>query len=142
MTGTLTSAENSSRSDDDMIDGVKTKISDVIGGLSNITQTLGQHSAKLESSGASIRDKISSLLVDLQFQDRIDQILSSLVSDMNKLNNEVSSGGNNGLLQLNQQRSLDSWFNELESSYNMVQQKNIQRGETSKSDAEDEIDFF
>lgn len=142
MTGTLTSAEESSRSDDDVIEGAKTRISGVISSLTEVTSSLSDHSSQLENSSANIREKISSLLVDLQFQDRIDQILSALTNDMTKLNQEIQSGGEDGLLNLSSRRSLDSWFTELENSYNMVQQKQIHHGAQKSSSPEDEIDFF
>ncbi len=144
MTTTLESAERSSKSEDEIVANAQQSINEVTEQFSNITNELSERSDGLLRSSSQIRGQISSLLVSLQFQDRVDQVVSAVVDNMTRMNEQIESS-EEGVLYLVDNNTPESWLQELERTYSMVEQKNVHHGGAlSNSDeaSEDNIDFF
>ena len=74
------------------------------------------------------------MLVHLQFQDRVGQILQSVVTDMRKF--EGHAGEQAASLDV------DRWLQELERSYTTLEQQAIHRGEDQAGHRDADITFF
>jgi len=89
----------------------------------------------LDSVNAHVQEEISETLVHLQFQDRVSQILQSVVADMDKF--QVHLSENPTALEV------DQWLSELAQTYTTHEQKALHWGENPTDAAEDtEITFF
>ncbi len=71
-----------------VVDGKQT-IESVFARLQDTIETLQDDSSSLRSASEDIRDQISNVLLNFQFQDRVSQILSKVLADMNSLVDDV-----------------------------------------------------
>jgi len=63
----------------------ETSIGAVMTRFRDSTEGIAEAAAILRSEGSGVREDIAALIVDLQFQDRMSQILRQVMSDMTKL---------------------------------------------------------
>ena len=82
VNGTLKQAENSISHNRIAVDDGKSTIESVFARLQGTIETLQDDSSSLRSTSEDIRDEISSVIVNLQFQDRVSQILNHAITDM------------------------------------------------------------
>jgi methyl-accepting chemotaxis protein len=82
VSGTLKQAENSISHNRVAVDDGKSTIESVFARLQGTIETLQDDSTSLRSTSEDIRDEISSVIVNLQFQDRVSQILSHTIEDI------------------------------------------------------------
>lgn len=71
-----------------VVDGKET-IESVFARLQDTIETLQDDSSSLRSASEDIRDQISNVLVNFQFQDRVSQILSKVLVDINDMVDDV-----------------------------------------------------
>jgi methyl-accepting chemotaxis protein len=92
----------------------------------------------LLTEGRGVREDVSRLIVDLQFQDRMSQILRQVMSDMSKLDNRVAEQGGDFTVDV------DEWPTEMEGSYATDEQRSNHGsgGQAGSAPASDEITFF
>ena len=109
-------------------------IQSVLWNFHDTTDELAASAAKLESVNARIQGEISETLVHLQFQDRVSQILKSVIQDMEKLS------------ALMRERSSDidvaRWLDELEQTYTTREQRAIHHGQDEAAGDDAEVTFF
>ncbi|BDU75526.1 methyl-accepting chemotaxis protein [Mesoterricola sediminis] len=88
---------------------------------------------RFEEAGEDLGREISGTLVHLQFQDRVSQILQSVIADMEKFAAEVAGGG-----------ALDAaaWLRDLERTYTTLEQLAVHHGEGAGASDESDITFF
>ncbi|MBQ4836708.1 MULTISPECIES: methyl-accepting chemotaxis protein [Pseudoalteromonas] len=67
----------------------RTEINTVVDEWLALSQHVESHAAELHASNLEIREKISQILVDLQFQDRVDQIQDSVTIALNIMIEEI-----------------------------------------------------
>ncbi|MCG7547652.1 methyl-accepting chemotaxis protein [Pseudoalteromonas sp. Of7M-16] len=67
----------------------RTEINTVVDEWLDLSQHVESHAAELHASNLEIREKISQILVDLQFQDRVDQIQDSVTIALNIMIEEI-----------------------------------------------------
>ncbi len=82
-----------------------------------------------------VRQQLSDVVVQLQFQDRTSQILGHVMDDMNKL----STTARQLMVQLEQQQALlmpsvSSWLEQLKTTYTTEEQKSLHTGQAAKVD--------
>jgi methyl-accepting chemotaxis protein len=82
VNGTLKQAENSISHNRIAVDDGKSTIESVFARLQGTIETLQDDSSSLRSTSEAIRDEISSVIVNLQFQDRVSQILNHAITDI------------------------------------------------------------
>jgi len=109
-------------------------IHDVLARFGGAAQALARSTEHLESVNAQVRGEVSETLVHLQFQDRVDQILQNVVSDMEKFLARTQ-GGPTAL-------DADRWLEELHSTYTTREQAAIHRGDQVETTDDSEITFF
>ena len=103
------------------------------------------HSAhQLENESAAVQHSVEEVLVNLQFQDRVSQILSHVTGDMQKLIDQIALQKEqlaNGKLPspINSQE----WLGAIQKTYTTLEQVDVHRGNAhSKSPGESQITFF
>ena len=96
---TLACADQLSAKDDEVVAGAETTIQRVIARFNDSAGTLVRTAGQLEQESSGVREQVSRVLVDLQFQDRVSQILTQIEQDIARLDvrlgedRQVLSGG-------------------------------------------------
>jgi methyl-accepting chemotaxis protein len=119
MQATVETAEEASAQDKLAIELSGSVIEDV---LTHVRE-LSVNSERMQEKGNVIRADVENLLVNLQFQDRVSQIISVIDGDIQRLRDLVESG--------EQVPSPEAWLSELKDHYTM----NEQRRHHDRSDA-------
>jgi methyl-accepting chemotaxis protein len=97
-------------------------------------EALSESAHRFEGVGAHLGDEISGTLVHLQFQDRVGQILQSVVADMGKFSHRLEHHPSS--------LEVEQWLSEMERSYTTAEQLAIHRGEAAGATEDSDITFF
>ena len=109
----------------------------VVGDVLSHVETMGGAAEQMRHHGNVIRTDVESLLVSLQFQDRVSQILDVVIADMSKLQDTV--------VQLGQEElpSTAQWMEDLQGTYTMDEEHHNHGDKGKKyASASTEITFF
>lgn len=87
MSNTLAMVENSAELDDQMVGNAESAIDTVLDRIQGSMQTISHDAEALRNNSMEISQEISGVLVDLQFQDRMSQVLEHVVSSMDRIGN-------------------------------------------------------
>jgi len=123
-------------------------IETVLRDFRSVTEGLADSSNVLRQQSAGIKNEIADAIVQLQFQDRVSQVLShvrdhigSVPGHIERACGDVAHGGNFG--------AIDTKFllNEIQRTYAMAEERNAHSGNSSSSraaaaTADDDITFF
>lgn len=125
-------------------------VEQVVSKFSGAANKLVESGDAMRAEGQYVASEISQVLVDLQFQDRVSQMLTHVHSDLNKLETSISSGVD--------ALDADVWLAELADTYTMQEQHEIHAGKeisavnkaygansttaSSPGNADDEVTFF
>ncbi|WP_051304452.1 methyl-accepting chemotaxis protein [Chitinilyticum litopenaei] len=134
MQSMLELTRNYSARDQQTIDETGSTIRSVIAAIEQAAETLGRDMEELVSTNQSIERDISEVMVNLQFQDRVSQILSHISTDMQRLGDVASRQ------QLAQQNPQE-WADQLSKSYTTLEQHITDRSKSALP-AESTITFF
>jgi methyl-accepting chemotaxis protein len=135
MERTIASARTFAAQDAEAIRRAEAAIASVVDRFAASTSGLDASARDLRSHSRQIRGEIQTLIVELQFQDRMSQILQQVTRDMEKLQAKVQSEG--GAFSPN----VEAWLTEMKSSYATAEQRNNHDGSGSAG-ANDSITFF
>ena len=114
----------------------ESKIHHVLDNFHGTAEKLAQSSAILQQESIGIRDEITDVLVNLQFQDRVSQILAHVGADMNKLHEHLSGSPDPALLHP------DAWLAALANTYTTNEQRDIHAGVDPAAQQASDITFF
>ena len=124
-----------------MVSHAEQVVERVVSKFSGAANKLVESGDAMRAEGQHVASEISQVLVELQFQDRVSQMLSHVHNDLNKLENSISSGV--------ESLDADIWLDELASTYTMQEQHDIHAGKhhsaapaSSSGNADDEVTFF
>lgn len=117
-----------------IIDDSRLVIDSVIADFRKSALKLSDTVNQLEDENREADREVCDILVNLQFQDRISQILDHVLRDMNKLAGLLQSG------EALPERSL--WLAELEKTYTTVEQRQLHAGQQVDRSAQSQVDFF
>lgn len=124
---------------------IETSIGTVLRELKEITGALQRSSALLKDESVGIQAEINQSLVQLQFQDRVSQILNQVNTSLTHLP-QLMQGQVQSYLQTGELRALDaeSLLDALKKTYVMADQHVVHTGGkvAAKSEGSTEIDFF
>ena len=81
---TLAAADSLARHDRELMEGSRETVSKVVERFDTAGSALKEASSRLESNASSVRDRITNVLVSLQFQDRVKQILMHSKADIER----------------------------------------------------------
>nr|WP_169338612.1 methyl-accepting chemotaxis protein [Chitiniphilus shinanonensis] len=134
ISGALESAQRLSADEAEMIGESKTVIGQVLQHFSTAAEGLGQTVAQLESDSRAVEQEVQDVLVNLQFQDRVSQILEHVERDMDKLAGVLAHGGD--------LPARSQWLAELERTYTTMEQRQVHAGSAKAKVATSQVDFF
>jgi methyl-accepting chemotaxis protein len=137
------SAEDSTQQENSSMSNSQSTIGGVLNEFRTVTDALVRSSAILKGESIGIKAQVSEALVQLQFQDRISQIMSHVKTNMERLP---------GFFEDNRRRyeargvlePLDSarLLSELEKTYAMPEERNAHANTTDPAQSSSEITFF
>ncbi|MEV4641784.1 methyl-accepting chemotaxis protein [Actinoplanes sp. NPDC049548] len=137
----IESAHRSAGREDEAVAHANDEVQAVLEDLRTVLAGLQSSSAELEQAAVGIRSDIGQSLVNLQFQDRVGQVLEHLRTSIDQFPEvvaEASEGAGQGR-QLDPQVLLDA----LAANYTMAEELEAHRsGTTSTAPSESEITFF
>ncbi|WP_285569177.1 methyl-accepting chemotaxis protein [Geothrix limicola] len=118
-----------------LIQDAEATILGVVSDFSSASGELESAASRLESVNANVNTEIQETLFQLQFQDRVCQILRNIIRDMQKFEarDSVVMG----------KAEIDVWLRNLETTYTTAEEKHLHRGTSAaKADEDSDITFF
>jgi len=106
----------------------------------NITGRLADSADLLKQESYGIRDEMTEVLVNLQFQDRVSQILSHVRDNMHALHEHLLQAS----LAPDQAVAVDArqWLARMEATYATDEQRRIHHGDAAAQHNSQDITFF
>jgi methyl-accepting chemotaxis protein len=117
------------------------RIGKVLEHFGGMTERLLQSAEQFRSESETIKDDVMESMVQLQFQDRVGQILSHVVHSINELGKEAAAAeaaGGSG----DQGRAADAYMKEIAQSYTTEEQRRIHSGTAAEIVAPQAAEFF
>ncbi len=137
-------AENTSVQDEQSIHDSESLIRNVIDRFERVTSRLSEASELLQEESSGIGNEVGEVLVSLQFQDRVNQILSHAQNSMDKLVDHLKTAQTKQR-ETGELQRIDStaWMKDMEVAYATDEQRHNHRGkqQAKPADAQD-ITFF
>lgn len=140
---TCRAAEDSVRQEDGAMLASEQTISDVLDEIRGVTDALQESSRLLKDESVGIKEEIGAALVQLQFQDRVNQILTHVKGSIERLPAYLAQS-NAHFRHGDELQPLDAapLLIEMKNSYVMSDQHSVHRGETVATKPGSEITFF
>jgi methyl-accepting chemotaxis protein len=133
-----TTNEQVSERDHQAVEASEARISAVLSRFTSGTDRLAAQARESSAQSAAIREEIHESLVQLQFQDRVGQIMSQVVASMEQLGQAHENSSTCGSVQeLARQR-----VSGMMSSYTTEEQRRNHLGLSTSSAAEPDVTFF
>jgi methyl-accepting chemotaxis protein len=120
--------------DTEMIRRAETTIHQVVSNVQSGASSLAESAHRFEGVGERMGEEISGTLVHLQFQDRVGQILQSVVADMEKFSDRLERHPSS--------LEVDTWLQELQRTYTTHEQRALHQGQDAAGTADSDITFF
>jgi methyl-accepting chemotaxis protein len=134
LDASLVSAKDFTDRDDAFIQEAENKIHSVLSNFQQVAESISNSTRGMALANTHVQAGISEALIHFQFQDRVSQILQTVVLDMEKLSNQLDRDPS-GL-------QLEKWLDDLESTYTTQEQIAIHKGIETEAPASSEITFF
>lgn len=136
ITSVVSASEETAMRDTGAVTESEAKIGQVLENFYTATTGLEESSGILQEESVGIRDEIESMLVLLQFQDRVSQIMSHLRNDLTKLHDNLKQESGEILLDI------PRWLDEMSQTYATTEQREIHHGRQGIENASSEITYF
>jgi len=134
LEASLVSAQEFTERDDAFIQEAEAKIHTVVNNFKHVAEEISSSAHGMASANAKVQQDISEALMHFQFQDRVSQILQTVVHDMEKLSSWVEE--NPTSLEMGQ------WLENLKSTYTTQEQIAIHQGIEVQTPTSSDITFF
>ncbi|KPX58518.1 Methyl-accepting chemotaxis protein [Pseudomonas amygdali pv. lachrymans] len=140
ITQLVQAASSGADQDSHSVAASEQSIQNVLERFQSITGRLAESADLLKQESFGIRDEMTEVLVNLQFQDRVSQILAHVRDNIDSLHAH--------LLQASQSPdeavAIDArqWLARMESTYATDEQRRTHRGESAAQQSSQEITFF
>lgn len=132
---TLTISHKFAQEDKKTLDNAEHIISTVLMHFTRAAAGLANSAEQLRNENKAINDEISEVFVDLQFQDRVSQILALVCADLNKLEQHLNELNNReGGEELPRLMNVEQWLEELTQTYTMKEQLAAHEGADTSID--------
>jgi methyl-accepting chemotaxis protein len=89
MSATVDLAQDSARSDDEVVNRSQQTIGTVLARLEQVVQRSEEHATRLRDSSSALSAELSEVLVGLQFQDRLSQVLGHVSDTLGRVESTV-----------------------------------------------------
>ncbi len=142
--GTLIISRKFARQDKETLGSAEHIIASVLKRFSQAAVGLSDSEEQLRTENKAINSEISDVFVDLQFQDRVSQILTLVSDDLNKLKQHLSEFKHEEHSEgLSRSVNVDQWLEELSMTYTMEEQLAAHEGaKTEINTHQSNITFF
>ena len=134
LNANLASANKFAELDDAFIQEAEEKIRSVVSNFKHVAEELSKSAQGMAHANVHVQQGISEALIHFQFQDRVSQILQTVVQDMKKLSRWLERNPTD--------LELDNWLADLERTYTTQEQIALHRGIETKAPTSSEITFF
>jgi methyl-accepting chemotaxis protein len=140
---TCKAAEESVRQEDGAMLESEQTINTVLDEFRTITDALEESSRLLKDESVGIKDEIGQALVQLQFQDRVNQILTQVTANISRLPDILTQNGDR-FCEGGELEPLDPapLLHEMKKNYVMSDQRAVHRGDKVVARNADDITFF
>ena len=140
ITDTLTISRKFARQDEETLNNAKQIIASVLKRFTLAAAVLSDSEELLRAENNIINHEISDVFISLQFQDRVSQILTLVVDDLNKLEQHLLDLSNQGL---SCSVNVEQWLENLAKTYTMEEQLAVHEGaKTEIRTDQNNITFF
>jgi methyl-accepting chemotaxis protein len=146
MSQTLKLVQSSAEFDDQLIDNAEATISGVLERLQESMDVLSRDAEALRSNSEDISAEIGGVLVDLQFQDRMSQVLEHVCNSMQRVHGvleEIRSAAGSDRHQ--DMLKVDDLLQQMLSEYSTADELDQHHGRTSRKQVQEpssELTFF
>lgn len=147
MSAALSAAERMSARDRELLSSAEASVGGILQRFGETAQHLVATSGELQTSSVEVRTRVEQVLVDLQFQDRVNQILQAVHADIERMSGRIESDG--AVLDAGQRVApIDTaqWMDTLRRSYTTVEQSAGVRDNRSAAspaaESKSTVDFF
>ncbi|HEV6968782.1 MAG TPA: methyl-accepting chemotaxis protein [Roseateles sp.] len=142
MTAILKAVEGYVAHDAELVCQSERSIAEVLGEFERVAGGLGNSAQLLQAEGDTLQAEIGQVLVDLQFQDRVSQILRQVIEDAERLHAAVLAASRR--LQAGEPvepLDADAWLETLRATYTTPEQQLLHRGGQAATPST-EVTFF
>jgi len=140
---TLAISRKFSRQDQQTLDHAEQVIATVLSHFTRAAAGLSNSAELLRTENTAINHEISDVLVDLQFQDRVNQILTLVCNDLNKLEQHLDALKDEPSVEESRSVNVEQWLEELSMTYTMEEQLAAHHGaKTEITTHQSNITFF
>ncbi len=115
------------------IEAAERIVGKVLGELGDGVAQLEQRLQMLQENSRAVELTVNAVLVDLQFQDRVSQIISHISEDMQRLRDSLTEP----VVPASR-----DWLRRLESSYTTLEQQRVHSGQRAASVEQSSVTFF
>jgi len=145
LTKVVQDSESLVETEQQAISQTEQTIHGVITDYEQAVRVITDNNDRLEQQSRHVQQQLSDVIVNLQFQDRVSQILGHIMSDMDKLRQKCTEMLSD--IQHDNQPQListEQWLTELEKTYTTLEQASVHRGgqNNKNKQQDDEITFF
>lgn len=133
MESMVARAEQMDSSSRESIEAAERIVGKVLSELGDGVAQLEQRLQMLQGNSREVEQTVNAVLVDLQFQDRVSQIISHVSEDMQRLRDSL------GEPVVPASRD---WLRRLESSYTTLEQQRVHSGQRAASVEQSSVTFF
>lgn len=122
-----------SAQEQELIESAGSTVQKVLTEFADSVSALEQRIVFLQQTGSEVEHTINAVLVDLQFQDRVSQILSHVSQDVSKLRDAIANG---------EVPPVQQWLQSLERTYTTGEQRSVHRGSKDAAAEQSSVTFF
>jgi len=141
--GTLQTVEEYAQRNSQVINGAEKTIHQVLATFQSAVTGLSDSAQILQIESNGIQGEISQVLVELQFQDRVSQILRHIMDDLERLKSRIDQDlGKHAKGQNGEVIDIASWLRVTEQGYTTLEQFANHSGAQASSPGKSEITFF
>lgn len=141
---TLDTTAEFAQQDNERLVQSEVAVQDVLTKFRNTGNRIIDSAKSLEHESSAVQHNVEEVLVNLQFQDRVNQILSHVTADMKKLGEmlhdqreKLKRGENIHLVEVS------AWLDSIQKTYTTLEQVDIHQGfQRNQSSTDSQITFF
>lgn len=138
VTKTNQTVAKASSEEQQLIDHVEETMDNIIQKFKGVVDELSASQQKMEQDAQEVSLSIEQMMVDLQFQDRVAQVLSQVAESQQSLSKLIDQKSVSEWQQFNQSQ----WLEQMKHKYTMVEQHATHDGNRVQKPVAEEITFF